>query len=70
MTATTCTNVAPRKTSVSPFAWVARAFEARRERKALSRLDRSVLSDIGLSESQARDEATRPLWDVPDHWLK
>ncbi|WP_421702839.1 DUF1127 domain-containing protein [Aliiroseovarius sp.] len=70
MTAMTCTNVAPRKTSVSPFAWAARALEARRERKALSRLDRAALSDIGLTEGQAHREATRPLWDVPDHWLK
>lgn len=70
MTAMTCTNVAPRKASVSPFAWVTRALDARRERKALAQLDNAALTDIGLTESQARREATRPLWDVPDHWLK
>ena len=70
MTAMTCTNVAPRKTSLSPFAWVAHAMEARRERKALARLDGKALSDIGLTKSQAHREATRPIWDVPDHWLK
>lgn len=35
------------------------------ERRALDRLDARMLHDIGLSESEARQEAGRPMWDVP-----
>jgi uncharacterized protein YjiS (DUF1127 family) len=40
--------------------------EARRERRALVRLDARLLRDIGLTPDQARIEATR--WTAPDHW--
>jgi uncharacterized protein YjiS (DUF1127 family) len=46
------------------------ALAARRERRALARLDSDRLRDIGLTSSQVRTEATRPIWNVPAHWLR
>lgn len=40
-----------------------------RQRRALARLDASTLADIGLNRKAAQDEAHRPLWDVPRHWI-
>ncbi|MEI4471517.1 DUF1127 domain-containing protein [Frigidibacter sp. MR17.24] len=45
-----------------------RARALRRQRRALARLDRHLLADIGLGASEARAEATRRAWDVPPHW--
>ena len=41
-----------------------------RQRRALSSLDAARLDDLGLSPDAARAEADRPVWDVPDHWMK
>ena len=41
---------------------------ARRQRAALARLDDAALADIGISRSEAREEAARPFWDAPDNW--
>ncbi|AVO39351.1 DUF1127 domain-containing protein [Pukyongiella litopenaei] len=40
------------------------------QRRALARLDDDALRDIGISRAEARREARRPAWDVPDHWLR
>lgn len=42
--------------------------ELARERAALARLDPHLLRDIGLTDEEARREAGRSAWDVPDHW--
>ncbi|HVG48061.1 MAG TPA: DUF1127 domain-containing protein, partial [Rubellimicrobium sp.] len=42
----------------------------RRSRRRLCDLDDYMLRDIGLTRTQARSEATRPVWDVPAHWLR
>ena len=42
--------------------------ELRRSRRALSRLSRDGLEDIGLSAQEARREAERPYWDAPSYW--
>lgn len=48
-----------------------RAYAAtRRQRSALADLDAHALRDIGLTEAEARREARRPFWDVPDHWTR
>ena len=39
-----------------------------RERRALARLDRHGLDDIGLDPTAARYESGRAFWDVPNHW--
>lgn len=39
-----------------------------RQRRQLAGLDADRLEDIGISEAQARTEATRPFWDIPDYW--
>ncbi len=42
----------------------------RRHRRRLTQLDKHLLRDIGLSETEAMMEAERPFWDVPQHWLR
>lgn len=68
MTAVATNMTCTRKARLAPLAWVARAFQTRRERDALARLEGAALKDLGLTEGQARREADRPLWDVPAHW--
>ncbi len=51
-----------------PWRWIDAAFATFRHRDRLSRLEPHLLDDIGLSADQARDEADRPFWDVPDWW--
>jgi uncharacterized protein YjiS (DUF1127 family) len=46
-------------------AFLQRAGEAARQRRALLRLDDSMLKDIGISRADAYREATRSWWDVP-----
>jgi len=42
----------------------------RRHRRRLGDLDPYLLRDIGLTESEAREEGERPFWDVPGHWRR
>ncbi len=44
-------------------AWLSRAAERRRTRRALLALNDAQLKDIGLSRSQAFSEAVRPFWE-------
>ncbi len=39
-----------------------------RTRAALGRLSSDQLEDIGLTPEDARREASRHIWDVPQHW--
>lgn len=41
-----------------------------RQRRALARLDGALLRDLGINAKDARDEAARPVWDVPSHWMR
>jgi hypothetical protein len=41
-----------------------------RSRRRLGDLDDHLLRDIGLTRAQARQEATRPAWNAPTHWLR
>jgi len=41
-----------------------------RQRRSLARLDDAALDDLGLTRDEAQHEASRPVWDVPAHWLK
>jgi uncharacterized protein YjiS (DUF1127 family) len=52
------------------FHHLTQALALRRHRSALGKLDPHILRDIGLTQAQAEAEASRPLWDVPEHWLK
>jgi len=45
-------------------------FALARQRRALARLDAEQLNDLGLSRQDAMDEAQRPVWDVPNHWVR
>ena len=39
-----------------------------RQRRALADLPDHLLTDIGISKTEARAEVTRAPWDVPAHW--
>ncbi len=43
--------------------WIEHRLERRRSRIALLELNDAQLKDIGLSRSQAHQEAYRPIWD-------
>ncbi|PTW51364.1 MULTISPECIES: DUF1127 domain-containing protein [Rhodovulum] len=43
---------------------------AARQRRQLIELDDRQLRDIGLTAEEARAEARRPVWDVPQNWLR
>ncbi len=45
-----------------------RAEALHRQRAVLARLDAERLHDIGITEAEARAEASRPIWDAPAHW--
>lgn len=47
---------------------IARAYGLWRSRRALAQLTAAQLKDVGLSPSEARNEANRPVWDVPANW--
>lgn len=52
------------------FGLLSRMIELRRQRLDLGALTEHRLKDIGLSESEARAEAERPIWDVPETWRR
>ncbi|WP_375255037.1 DUF1127 domain-containing protein [Yoonia sp.] len=39
-----------------------------RQRRQLSALDQHLLNDIGVSRTQAENEAQKSGWDVPQRW--
>ena len=41
-----------------------------RERNRLAELSPHLLKDIGVSEAQAKTEASRPVWDAPSRWMQ
>lgn len=41
-----------------------------KERRVLAGLDAAALADIGISYEDAMNEASRTVWDAPDHWHK
>ncbi|MCO8145698.1 DUF1127 domain-containing protein [Rhodovulum tesquicola] len=41
-----------------------------RQRHRLAELDDTLLRDIGLTRDEALAEARRPVWDVPQTWLR
>lgn len=59
-----------RFSAVALIARLAEARALRRQRRALTRLDARLLRDIGLTRSEAVEEARRRLWDAPPHWRR
>ena len=45
---------------------LARWWRIRRERRQLLELSDHMLRDVGLTPADARREAARPFWDVPN----
>ncbi len=48
------------------FAFIARANQVARERRALMQLGDDALKDFAASRADALAEAGRPWWDLPD----
>jgi uncharacterized protein YjiS (DUF1127 family) len=46
------------------FAWLSRVLQAIESRRHLAEMDRRMLADIGISRSDAREEAARAPWDL------
>lgn len=55
-------------TRMLALVWV--ALTLRRSRRSLLEIDDRILRDIGISPDAARAEARRPVWDVPQRWLR
>jgi uncharacterized protein YjiS (DUF1127 family) len=45
-------------------------FALARQRRALARMDAAQLRDLGISLDEARNEAARPVWDLPARWMR
>ena len=41
-----------------------------RQRRELAEMEPHRLADIGVSRAEAKEEAKRPVWDVPAHWRR
>lgn len=52
------------------FSFAARSAALYRQRAALRRLDSRALEDIGITRAEADEEASRPIWDAPQHWQR
>jgi len=50
--------------------WAVAMLGTWRQRQALGQLDDHMLKDIGLTEADVTKESSRPIWDVPTHWLR
>ncbi|MFD1882909.1 DUF1127 domain-containing protein [Paracoccus pacificus] len=65
-------NVAPGRVYTGIRAnWLRRiltAVDLRQSRLALARLSDEQLRDVGLTPEQAKAEARRSMWDVPEHF--
>jgi uncharacterized protein YjiS (DUF1127 family) len=53
-----------------PRLWIWHILGLMRQRRDLARMDDRMLADIGVTRSEAMIEAGRPIWDVPQHWLR
>ncbi|MCV2891555.1 DUF1127 domain-containing protein [Lentibacter sp. XHP0401] len=47
---------------------ILRLLQLSRSRRALASLTGDQLCDIGMDKTAARNEAKRPIWDVPQTW--
>jgi len=64
------THRAARVGRLNVFIFIAAALEARRQRRALANLDAHMRHDLGLDADDIRRETDRPIWDVPQSWLR
>ena len=51
------------------FTRIAQYLRLSRQRRDLRDLDDHLLADIGLTRAEALEEAARPIWDAPHHWV-
>ncbi|MEC8582329.1 MAG: DUF1127 domain-containing protein [Pseudomonadota bacterium] len=62
------TRILPLPRSGQFFSQIVAMIRLARQRRALAALDDHQLRDIGLTHEDARQEAERLFWDVPNHW--
>lgn len=58
------------RTQASLWSRIHSALALIRQRRALAKLSKEELRDIGISRSEADTEASRPFWDAPDNWFR
>ncbi len=61
---------APQVAGLAVIGRILGALAVRRERRSLLDLDDHLLSDIGLTRDEARQESEREVWDVPANWTR
>ena len=49
---------------------IRKLFRLHQQRNSLSLLSDRMLRDIGVSREEALRESRRPVWDLPQHWLR
>jgi len=64
-----CAAPMARHSRPSVLARLKSAISLHHQRARLAQLDDAALSDIGLTRAQALQEARRPFWDAPSHWM-
>lgn len=52
------------------FHQLSQLFSMQRQRRKLGTYDDRILDDIGIDRAAAAAEAARPIWDVPQTWLR
>lgn len=70
MTVSSMTRTEASARRAAPGSIFSRMYGVWRQRRALERLDANALSDIGVTETEARAEARRPFWDAPNGWQR
>lgn len=72
MTMTTCNAPAHTITRQRPSigAILMQIIATHSQRRALGKLDKAALYDLGLTYTEAKREAERPFWDVPATWRR
>lgn len=52
------------------FHQLSQLFSLQQQRRKLATYDDRILDDIGIDRATAEAEAARPIWDVPQTWLR
>ena len=60
----------PHRGDLRPLGRLLTLMSLGRSRRRLGDLEEHLLRDIGLTRAEARQEAEKPIWNAPSHWLR